>query len=198
MVGAARGDPGFQVLAQFRSRCQISLFNFHLHKMPPIAYRALDGHLRELLHGFYPLPSRGGLRSGFSHPPHARTARLFCRGRLQPGIVRISGQSEPSKSCRPKGRLYENLRAKWHERVCGRSPLWSAAACCRFPPRELARGFRTCHNSDRLSPCFRLLPASELAGGKRQQAAALQSFARQLSVITSSSYPCPRPPLRRR
>jgi hypothetical protein len=50
----------------------------------------------------------------------------------------------------------------------GRAKLWSAAACCRFPPHELARGnFDGEHNSP---------PASWLAT-KRQQAAALQSFA---------------------
>jgi len=46
--------------------------------------------------------------------------------------------------------------------------LWSAAACCRFTPSELSRGgFDCAHDSP---------PASWLVG-KRQQAAALQSFA---------------------
>ena len=45
---------------------------------------------------------------------------------------------------------------------------WSAAACCCFPPRELARGN---FGWERHSP-----PASWLAS-KRQQAAALQRFA---------------------
>jgi hypothetical protein len=27
----------------------------------------------------------------------------------------------------------------------GRAKLWSAAACCRFPPRELGRGFSNAH-----------------------------------------------------
>jgi hypothetical protein len=52
--------------------------------------------------------------------------------------------------------------------VFGGTELWSAAACCRFPPRELARGN---FNGDRNFP-----PASWLAK-KRQQAAALQSSA---------------------
>ena len=47
--------------------------------------------------------------------------------------------------------------------------LWSAAACCRFPPRELARGD---FDLAQTSP-----PASWLAK-KPQQAAALQSSAR--------------------
>ena len=49
-----------------------------------------------------------------------------------------------------------------------RAKLWSAAARCRFPPRELARGNL---NRERNSP-----PASWLVT-KRQRAAALQSFA---------------------
>jgi len=53
-------------------------------------------------------------------------------------------------------------------RLLRRAKLWSAAACCRFPSGELARGnfTRECN-----SP-----PASWLAT-KRQQAAALQSVA---------------------
>jgi hypothetical protein len=47
--------------------------------------------------------------------------------------------------------------------------LWSAAACCRFPPRELARGN---FDLEQNSP-----PASWLVQ-KRQQAAALQSASR--------------------
>jgi hypothetical protein len=51
--------------------------------------------------------------------------------------------------------------------LCRRAKLWSTAACCRFPPRELARGNFDLEQS---SP-----PASSLET-KRQLAAALQSF----------------------
>jgi len=65
-------------------------------------------------------------------------------------------------------------------RMCERAKLWSAAACCRVPPRELARGnFHRDYNSP---------PASWLVK-KRQQAAALQSFA----STTSGRPPYPRP-----
>jgi len=55
----------------------------------------------------------------------------------------------------------------------GHAKLWSAAACCRFPPRELARqDFSRGNNSP---------PASWLEP-KRQQAAALHSFAQDDSL----------------
>src|SRR5208337_1411290 len=47
--------------------------------------------------------------------------------------------------------------------------LWSAAACCRFGASQLAGG-ELCSRSK--------LPRASSRGGRRQQAAALQSFAR--------------------
>jgi len=64
-------------------------------------------------------------------------------------------------------------------RKCGPAELWSAAACCRFLPRALARGvFDRVDNSQ---------PASWRVK-KRQQTATLQSFA----STTSGGTPCPR------
>jgi len=51
VIGAARGNPSLQLLAQFRARRQISLLNFHFQEVPPIANGTLDGHLSSLLHG---------------------------------------------------------------------------------------------------------------------------------------------------
>jgi len=59
--------------------------------------------------------------------------------------------------------------------ICARgAELWSVAACCRFPPRELARGN---FDPEQNSP-----PASWLAP-KRQQASVLQSSASYASLL---------------
>jgi hypothetical protein len=84
-------------------------------------------------------------------------------------------------------------RTHWRGRRAARQsvrakPALSAAACCRFPPRALARGIRTCHNSQHFRPCFQVQssqPASWL-WGKRQQAAALKASLRLTAGQTFS------------
>lgn len=50
VVRAARGDPGLQVLANFRPCRRIPLLGLNFQKMPPMANRALDGYLSTMFH----------------------------------------------------------------------------------------------------------------------------------------------------
>jgi hypothetical protein len=91
-----------------------------------------------------------GGRTRRSYPPVRVKSRIqFWKGGASPA-------AEKPSCCFPESSL--SLGAK----------LWSAAACCRFPLRELARGDFTGK--------LKSQPASWLEP-KRQQAAVLQSFA---------------------
>src|SRR5208283_3090780 len=57
VVGAARSDPGLQVPAHLRPHRQIPIINFHFQKVPPIANRALDGHLGTMFHNKFTVDS---------------------------------------------------------------------------------------------------------------------------------------------
>ncbi len=50
MIGAAGSDPGLQVLAQFCPGRFVKILNFDFQKVPPIANRALDGHMGTMFH----------------------------------------------------------------------------------------------------------------------------------------------------
>ena len=89
----------------------------------------------------------------------------FCHSAGSWGVIRLSNSAaNPARL-----RLMCWSRPVSHTQcLCGRSPLWSAAACCRFGVSQLA-GWELC-------PRLKFPQASPRAG-KRQQAAALQSFA---------------------
>jgi hypothetical protein len=50
VIGAARGNPGLQVFAEFSPRHLVHFLSFNFHEVPPITNRALDGHLGTMFH----------------------------------------------------------------------------------------------------------------------------------------------------
>ncbi len=177
MVGAARGNPCLKVLPENSALRQALLFGLDFHKVPPIANRALDGHLGTMFHTKLTAVSYQSSATG----PEGRKMVAHGVSRGTPKETTITTSPGRGERRRPELRPYAS-----HEH-----PSFSHAASCltSYAPPGLVRRPRSTHG---LRRGLRSFAATRLTGlpsfaTTRSEPSWLHTFGVEPQSFTSGS-----------